>query len=274
MKMLGLGKIDFSSCRELLEYIRSFERIECMRDVSGLRDLISCDDTLTLPTIDDDGEGNLSADEGELDEGRVEDLVEEMQAGVPDLVPNHQQDGIILEVNIGGLSFMKNGRRASWVCRTDGAIEKLPLGFAESELQDELDASDCADDIYALISEALDRAVGVDEQYRITYRMFRSVDDDLKTLGEALADLDYDGYYAEAYVFEWSRAVRCIRHNVHGWREDMEEPYEGFGRDDLIDDERPPGGPVLRTRAWGVHERRGADGRPLPPGGRRHALPR
>ena len=238
MELLSDGSVKFSTCKEILDYIQQFGRIVCTRDVSQLEDAARCHDLLSEPVVEiDEGDASISVTDGDLDEGRLGDIIDE--AG--EMVPGNDEDGaacgIVLEVNVAGIRFRKCGRWARWEAEDSAALGCLPLGCSESELKDLLCASKDADDMKGLISEALDDATFAEDQFVLSYRLLRSPEDDVECVERQLGELDFEGFYSVEEEYEWPKGTHRLGHKVYGWNPDMpdeEVQIEGLTRDDLI----------------------------------------
>ena len=238
MELLSDGSVKFSTCKEILDYIQQFGRIVCTRDVSQLEDAARCHDLLSEPVVEiDEGDASISVTDGDLDEGRLGDIIDE--AG--EMVPGNDEDGaacgIVLEVNVAGIRFRKCGRWARWEAEDSAALGCLPLGCSESELKDLLCASKDADDMKGLISEALDDATFAEDQFVLSYRLLRSPEDDVECVERQLGELDFEGFYSVEEEYEWPKGTHRLGHKVYGWNPDMpdeEVQVEGLTQDDLI----------------------------------------
>ena len=233
MKLSADGKIEFGSCKDLVEYIKSFDRIECERDVSSLEGIVQSHGLIQEPTIED-YEGEISASEGELDDANLSDIIAGMQDGIPGMLPSFTDDGIVLTAKIGAFEFYKSGRFSQWKCANEKAFNELPIGYTDEEFDAEIESYDNVSDVNELVSAVLDDAVKVDEMFHVEYRTFRSVDDDIATLVSLLDDLEYDGFYTDWRTYEWPDGVENVAYDVYGWRDGMEIPYEDFKVEDLI----------------------------------------
>lgn len=211
MKLNKNGKIEFASCKELVEYIRQFESIECERNLSTLWQIAEDYDCVTLPVVNEVGGGEIEFEGGSLDDITLEGIIE----GAHDLI-DMESDGIILEANVGGIRFLKDGRLGTWRSLPENALDKLPLGYDDKELEEELSSSlGNPSDIYDLISAELDEATDVDEQFQVCYRDFRTEEDDIDEIAAQLKDLEFD------MLYECDGEIR-------GWRNDMLEDTEDF----------------------------------------------
>lgn len=228
MKLKLDGSIQFESCKDIVEYIWLCSDIECERDISTLRDVVDSGDYITEPSVEvDDETGEISVEQGSLDDWLLEDDIESMQQGIQGMIEEFDDDGIVLEVSIGGLRFQKTGKRGKWVCLSEKILKELPLGYSEEELKDELESVEGgAEDIYDLFSDALDKSVDIDGQFRPDYRMFRSIEDDEATVAAELTCLGYDGFYLPEGEG---------RGAVFGWRKGMCKPDEAFTEAALVE---------------------------------------
>ncbi len=226
MKLKLNGSVEFASKKEILDYIRLFASIESDRDVSTLSDLIEGTDLITLPVVREEYGGELSVEEGYMEEGYLGDLIVCLQEGCSEDFPPTTEDGIVLTTNVGGVSFEKRGRSGKWNAEQKKLVDALPDGFTEDELEEEFDASCNAQDVYDLISEALDEAVDVDEQFMLHYRLLRSVEQDIDTIMEQLEDMQFDLLYAEPYEYMTRGGVLKQGHSVYAWRKENAESDE------------------------------------------------
>lgn len=226
MKLKLDGSIQFESCKDIVEYIMLCSDIECDRDVSTLQEVVDSGDYITEPSVEVDGDtGEILVERGSLDDYSLEYDITSMQESASGLIGGFDDDGIILEVLVGGLRFQKSGKRGKWVCLSKKIVRGLPLGYSGEEFDEVLDSVDGgADDVYDLFSDALDLSVDIDEQFRPDYRMFRSVEDDEETIAHELEGLGYDGFY-----------LSKVDGAVYGWCKGMPEPDEDFDESALVD---------------------------------------
>lgn len=211
MKLKQNGEIEFASCKELIEYIRQFDNIECNRDLSTLLQIAEDYDCVTSPIVNEDGGGSLEVEKGYFDEFTLEGVIE----GAHDLI-DMDSDGILLEANVGGIRFIKDGRFGEWQSFPRDVLDKLPWGYDEDELEEELSSSLAnPTDVYDLISEVLDKATDVDEQFQVSYRDFRTEEDDIDEIASQLQDFEFE------MLYECDGEVR-------GWRKDLLEETEDF----------------------------------------------
>ena len=225
------GRVEFSSKKDIVEYISLFHNIEYRRDVSSLEDAIGSTDILQEPFLEvDDNDNCITVCEGSLDEGSVIDVIEESKE-----VGDGSYCGIELTARIGEFTFHKYDRYARWECDQEAQFGMLPSGYSAEDLAEALLETCGAEDEDDLISAALDDAIDLEEAFTICYEMFRSKEDDIDTIEEKLGELGFDGFCAEEYEYMSVRNEKKIGHRVYGWKRDMELPYDGFPIDQKID---------------------------------------
>lgn len=222
------GTVEFDSRRDLVDYIRTFDWIECERDARALENFVGGYELVSDPEVRAADDGFISLTEGRLDLPFLEHLLEAAPGGTL------ANDRVILRLSVGGFTFQKNDSLDRWVCLEPARFGELPLGYDEDELQAELAVYGDAENVVDLISYALDEVVGGPELFTPDYRLFRSVEDDLLTVQAALDDLKYDGFFVDAFEYEWDEGVTRVGYHVFGWREGMESPVTDFSRDKLV----------------------------------------
>lgn len=213
MNLLKDGNVEFESCKELIEYIKQFKRIECEKDMSVLEETLAAYNALTEPVVEEDVYGALCVIDGDIDDSLLDGPLEEMSPS----------NGIILEVSIGGMRFQKDGHD-SWKVVDFDMLKALPLGFTESEIDHGSPMS--LNEVLDVISELLDEVVSVDKQFGYNYRTFRSVEDDIISVESQLDDLGYDGFFADEIEYEWSEGIHRKGHKVYGFRRNPEDSNE------------------------------------------------
>ena len=230
MKLDCEGNISFATIKEIVDFIRQLDEVECERADDWLREIALSYNCIKDPVVNDD-DGAISVEAGDLDDDCLWDRMLEFKerehnGDVP--------DGIVLYVKVGSFEFSKDGRESAWRCSNIEKLRELPLGYTDKEFEDEVYASDSVQDGFDLISEALDKAVDLDEQFSYDYRMFRSLGDDLLSIESGLEALPYDGFYAHEFEYQAIDGTFRLGHRIYGLRKERGVPYTGFSSEDLI----------------------------------------
>ena len=238
MKLCMDGRVEFSSRKDIVDYINSFSEIECDKDDSWLLEMIMAYNCLKETEIKDDDGYIYISEEGGLDEEYLDDIFAES--------PINGDEGIRLSVKIGDFEFVKDSFCNAWECENFAALKALPSGYTDDEFYDAVDLyqdsewsgqySDCEE--YGMISSLLDKKTQCYKLFGIRYRDVRTIDEDISIIASKLVDLGYDGFYTMEYIYESSKG-ECFRgHRVYGWKEGMKEPWENFSRAELIDSDK------------------------------------